>query len=559
MAVSCLLVVGLGTTLLLQGGDGRGSVRIAGVRLDSTDAATRSALAARGRDLVLRTVEIRAQGRHIGAIRPYDLGARPLVATAVERAHAEAPGRLERSVRWLLREGPVEEPLPAAYRSGRLAAWIDGLAARLDRPARSGRVVVRGATIVVRPAAPGRRLDRRALRTLMTHDLAGIPEHLDLAFVTLLPRVPTDEAEREAAAGRAILDRPAAITAGSRHATLHAPALARALRFADGGATIDPEALRGPLERAFHAYVRPPRSATFIPEGSTVRLSPSRNGISLDAEAVARGLEGRSRPVSAPVVTTEPGLTTAEARGLGIRDLVGGYTTPFTPGEPRVTNVSRAAAILDGTIIRPGATLSLNATLGERTVGRGFVTAPMIAGSIEVPAVGGGVSQVATTLYNAAFLGGLDIVQRTAHALRIWRYPIGRDATISWGGPDLVIRNDWPASVLVHAAVSADAIAVALYSTSFDRRVDTTTGEPTDKTDPPTRLFEDESLRPKQKVLVQSGSPGFTIEVTRKVWRGDELLRDEVVSTTYQPEPKIYRVGTAVPGGEPPPVAPPEG
>ena len=258
----------------------------------------------------------------------------------------------------------------------------------------------------------------------------------------------------------------------------------------------------------------------------------------------------------AGVVTEQPRVSTAAARALRIHDLIATYTTGFVAGEPRVTNITRAAEILDGAIIHPGATMSLNAVLGERTAARGFVEAPMIADSLDVLAVGGGVSQVATTLYNAAFDAGLDIPQHTAHGLYIGRYPVGRDATISWGGPDLLIRNNRPTAVMVHAAASADAITVAIYSRSLDRRVESTTGEPYDETDPPTRLIQDPDLDPDAKILSQSGSKGFSVDVTRKVYDGDKLIRDDRFTTRYRPYPKIYRVGLDVPGGEPEPEAP---
>jgi vancomycin resistance protein YoaR len=200
--------------------------------------------------------------------------------------------------------------------------------------------------------------------------------------------------------------------------------------------------------------------------------------------------------------------------------------------------------------------MSLNDVLGERTEARGFVEAPMIADSLEVLAVGGGVSQVSTTLYNAAFEAGLDIPEHRAHGLYIGRYPLGRDATISWRDPDLILHNDWPHPVLIHAGVSADAITVSLYSRTDGRRVETTTSEPFDKTKPPERLIQNPDLDPKAKILVQSGSDGFSVEVTRTVYRDDEVTRSERFTTVYRPYPKIYAVGLEVPGGEPEPKAP---
>ena len=114
-----------------------------------------------------------------------------------------------------------------------------------------------------------------------------------------------------------------------------------------------------------------------------------------------------------------------------------------------MTNIKRAATLLDGTIILPGKVFSLNGALGKRTEAKGFVSAPQIFNGRFEDAVGGGISQVATTLYNAAFFSGIKLVAHQAHQFYISRYPMGREATVSWGGPELIFRNDWPAAILM--------------------------------------------------------------------------------------------------------------
>ena len=128
------------------------------------------------------------------------------------------------------------------------------------------------------------------------------------------------------------------------------------------------------------------------------------------------------------------GRQAGEDRCRRIR-VVSRFVTYYRCCEPRVTNIKRAAAILDGLTIKPGATFSLNRALGERTRVRGFVPAPTISGGRLVNSVGGGISQLATTLYNAAFFAGLELVAHTPHSFYISRYPKGREATISWAVP----------------------------------------------------------------------------------------------------------------------------
>ena len=115
--------------------------------------------------------------------------------------------------------------------------------------------------------------------------------------------------------------------------------------------------------------------------------------------------------------------------------VVGRFTTPYDCCPPRVANIKRAARDLDGMTIPPGGRFSMNEALGERTIEAGYVAAPSISGAELVDSVGGGISQVATTLYNAAFFAGLRLVAHTPHSFYISRYPPGREATISWAAP----------------------------------------------------------------------------------------------------------------------------
>ena len=216
----------------------------------------------------------------------------------------------------------------------------------------------------------------------------------------------------------------------------------------------------------------------------------------------------------APATTAPPRARDPEPVPPRANELVASFTSRYTPGEPRVTNIRRAAELLDGTTLRAGETFSMNDALGERTTDRGFVAAPMILGGRLVESVGGGISQVATSLYNAAFFAGLELVEHTPHSFYIDRYPMGREATVSWGGPELVFRNDWPAALTMRLTTTGDAITVRFFSARLGRRVETETAEPQ---------------------LLTNG--GFTVEYTRRVYRFGRLIRDEVFEAAYRPHP----------------------
>jgi hypothetical protein len=252
--------------------------------------------------------------------------------------------------------------------------------------------------------------------------------------------------------------------------------------------------------------------------------------------------------VRARFEVSRPELTTKEAKELRITELVSEFSTPYSCCEPRVTNIQRAAEILDGQIIPAGNNFSLNDALGQRTLDRGFVEAPQIAAGKLEDAVGGGVSQVATTMYNAAFFAGLELVAHTPHQFYISRYPEGREATVSFGGPELVFRNDWPAAILINAIASDNAITIRFFSTAFDRRVETETGERRDYVDPEIKETVNPELEPGERVVEQEmGGGGFTVDYTRKVWAGDELKRDETYTWRYSPQHAYVEVGPPAP------------
>ncbi|MEZ5245181.1 MAG: VanW family protein [Acidimicrobiales bacterium] len=165
-----------------------------------------------------------------------------------------------------------------------------------------------------------------------------------------------------------------------------------------------------------------------------------------------------------PIEDTEAeGLAWAEE--LGIRELVGEFTTFYTANQTRNINIARIAELTRGAIIEPGETFSVNDFVGPRTTDNGFVSAGVISNGVFSSSVGGGISQYATTLFNAAFFAGLDFGEYQSHSIYIDRYPYGREATVSFPAPDLQIVNTTPYGVLIWPTTDADSITVRLYST----------------------------------------------------------------------------------------------
>jgi vancomycin resistance protein YoaR len=232
------------------------------------------------------------------------------------------------------------------------------------------------------------------------------------------------------------------------------------------------------------------------------------------------------------VKTAPPRVTTEQARTYGIKEKISTFTTRHPCCAPRVTNIHTIAKILDGYLVKPGETFSLNTVVGERDKARGFVPAPQILRGRFVNDVGGGISQFTTTMFNAVFFGGLEDVQHTPHQFYISRYPPGRESTVSHPHPDFRWRNDSPTGVLVKTAYTDTSITVSFWGTKrFD--VESQSSRPYDK-----RSFETAKDSGK-KCIPMEGAEGFSIDVWRIFKRDGVTVRREKFHTVYQPEPKL--------------------
>jgi len=522
-----------------------------------------------------RRVLRRAAARQVG--RPIALVAASGRLTTTGQALGAAP-RLEGALDEALDTGPFDKVLARlgvrdgpdvrlSYRLGpvRAAELADRVDARFGDPPRDADAVVGEDGVEVVAASRGAAVDRAALR----RELASLPTEVELPIAPADPIVSTAEARHAATVIERLVSTPRRVRFEDAEATLTPQRLKALVRTERGDGTLrvtlDPEGLGPSLRLRLGRFEIPPREASFAVDGRRARVVASHAGRVLDLERISRSLTANlaSTTHRARFTREEPSLTTEEADGLGIHELISEFTTYYPCCAPRVTNIKRGAEIMDGTIVRPGERFSLNEVLGRRTTERGFVEAPQIyAGRLE-DAVGGGVSQIATTTYNAAFFAGVQIVTHQPHEFYISRYPMGREATVSWGGPELIWRNDWPAAILVKASADDDSITVQLYSSKLGRRVETETGEPTESTPPRTITVPNPSLPAGTTHVVQSAGPsGFLISYTRKVYEGSKLRRNERYTWRYKPENEIVEVGppkprAAKPEGKPNP--PPEG
>jgi vancomycin resistance protein YoaR len=232
---------------------------------------------------------------------------------------------------------------------------------------------------------------------------------------------------------------------------------------------------------------------------------------------------------------------------MGIDRRMASYKTYNSGTADRITNLRLGVQELDGTLVQPGGTFSLNEAIGERTAERGFRSAPVIIGTEFAEEVGGGTSQVATTMFNAAWEAGLRITERNPHSLYISRYQLGRDATVYWPSLDLKFVNDTKDWVLVKGFAESDGVSVAIYG-GENRQVESSAGTFTVTGRAPIERVKDPKLAKGKTVVEEEGSAPSRTSVTRTIYgAGGKLIRTETWNTSYKGETRIIRVGTKVP------------
>ncbi len=189
--------------------------------------------------------------------------------------------------------------------------------------------------------------------------------------------------------------------------------------------------------------------------------------------AIVDALLAGQTEVTVPTRTMTAAEGVEWASTLGVNQVVGEFTTNHPCCQGRVGNIHNIAEQLRGILIAPGETFSVNDTTGRRNRDKGYVAAPAIVDGEYVQDVGGGVSQFATTLFNAAFFAGLPMPEYKMHSEYISRYPYAREATLFYPSVDLAITNNTPHGVVIWPTYTDTSITVQLWSTPYARGEET--------------------------------------------------------------------------------------
>ncbi len=434
--------------------------------------------------------------------------------------------------------GAEVEPHADAYEAG-LKFELGRIAASVDRKAESASIVLNGLTPRLEPARDGTKIDMQAAEATVVSALAGFSRK-----PVALPDSGRQGPSREPrsfglCSTTCALSCRAAVRLGWHGTTwmVSREQLAKLLSLPRGGSkelTIGGPYATLYFKRLSRAFANPPKNAQFeVQSNRSVRVVRAHKGRVLDVPATASALleaalSSGKRSAELVIKEAEPSLTTKEAKELGIsRELVR-YSSFYTGTADRITNLKLATRLLDGTRIAPGATFSFNREVGPRTEARGFRSAPVIIGSKYEEGIGGGVSQVATTVFNAAWEAGLKITERTAHALYISRYPLGRDATVNYPEIDLKFVNDTKHWLVMKAVPTETGIAISLLGAPTGRRVVSVAGELEEIGPAKIKRVPDPGLFVGEKVIEEFGARPARSQSFERSTSGTACLRGDL-------------------------------
>jgi vancomycin resistance protein YoaR len=515
-------------------------------------------------------------GDQFWPVRPGDLGAQLDVDATVDAAMAvgqrgDLPGRLREQITVLVNSRLIVPVFD--FDSGSGAMFLSQIARQVNRPLRNATLVLGDdLSVEVIPGQVGREMNQEATRQLLEEHIADMKGgDVQVLYWESDPLL-TDLSAVQAQVQR-YLSAPIVLTApGLEPRTIEPQTLAQWLTLqpatgADGQATLsaglDPGQLRRLAQEIQEQVSYPPTDAQFRFDdaaGSLVPVVDSVPGRTLDVTATVTLVEqaaaqppaggGSERAVELPLVEIRPALASEDGPGLGITELIGEGTTRFAGSSAaRVQNIAVGAAQFDGVLVAPGETFSFNHYLGDVTAEKGYEESIIIWGNTTRADVGGGLCQVSSTAFRAAFWAGVPIVERWAHAFRVSYYepPLGMDATIYSPQVDLKWENDTGHYVLIQTYVDRDnnSLTFRYYGTNPGRTVEMDGPYEANPVDHGPAIYRDDPTLPKgQTKQIEWPKDGLDVTVYRIVKENGQEIRRDTFFSRYRPWQAVYLVGT---------------
>jgi vancomycin resistance protein YoaR len=539
--VAGLVVVLYAMTALRSGGTAPPKTSVAGVDISGmTPEAAAAAVIKQYGPLAHKRLKVTASGQTF-VIKPAPAGIRLDAEASVAPAFGRTwnPASL---VGHLF--GATSLPLVTSVDDAALATQVQTIADTLDVAPTLPTLTIKNGQPRLTPGTEGMLLDKEATSASLIDALLKPRAPVPAVITTVEPAISAAAARQAEDLAKAAVSAPVSVTAGTTSATIPAAAIGKALSFtADGSAltpVLDGAVLHDAIRDQLKAIETKGSDATFKIKSGVPVVVPSvvGRGISDDelstaVAAVLSSPEGQ-RTVTVSVGLRDPKLTSAEAQGLGITELLSKFTQHFPYAAYRVQNIGQAAKRVDGTLLMPGETFSMNDTIKERTEANGYTIGFVVGeGGVFDEQLGGGVSTATTTVWTAAFFAGMERVQTVAHSIYISRYQPGLEATVAWGLFDMKFKNPYPDPVFIKATTTNGSMTVSFWGTKVYDKIEAEFGKRTNVTKFPT-VYDS-----TKKCLGQAGVDGFWITVDRVFYKDGAEVSREPIATHYKPAPKV--------------------
>lgn len=462
-----------------------------------------------------------------------------------------------------------------------LVGTLNRLAGNIDRTGGEATIQVHGLHVALGAGQSGRRLnlDRTAavlLSICQARSYAVVPLAVDesapvLADERLAPAVVAAERILAGPIVLTLADSTGTGAAARRTITrtwaLDEAILVDALWFSlerdDAGhitatARLDESPLRSFVQGIAAQVDQPARDARFDLDPTSMTLTPiltSQVGRTVDVTATVQAIQVAALSTGTRVVplstqTSLPAVDMSDPAALGIRELLSTGQTQFAGSTAeRIHNIEITAQRLHGVVVPPGGVFSFIEPLGNASEADGYQEAYIIYGDRTVVGIGGGVCQVSTTCYRAAWWAGLPILERTPHAFRISWYepPLGMDATVFAPTVDLKFQNDTPAYLLIQTEVDRanSTLTFRFYGTRPDRVVEMEGPYTSNVIPAPAPIYENDPTLPRGTTKqVGSAHDGVDVTTYRVIKQNGQVIERERFFTRFQPWAARYLVGT---------------
>ncbi len=314
---------------------------------------------------------------------------------------------------------------------------------------------------------------------------------------------------------------------------------------------INEEVLGDAIGALSHVVDRDPVDADFKVVGEEIEIIPGKEGRLLDIEATMQAVrdsltDPAATEVEAVVEVKRPSITTEDLAHIEV--VLGRFSTSYAANRDRTHNLTLATRALNESLLRPGETLSFNETVGRRTAAGGYRAADTFVDGEIVQSIGGGICQVASTLYNAVLLANMDIVQRRRHSRPVNYIDVGRDATVYWGQQDLEFKNSLKHPVVILGEVGGGQITFRILGSRADKADVEITRHGLTRLPHEERRIDDPELEEGEEEVETPGRDGWRVTVRRKATRDGTVIRDQQLhSDHYAPQTEVIRVGTKPP------------